>query len=103
MKTKTNHRSSVVLELEQLKRSKAVENINLWSRAAEEEAAHDCAARGFLQSGVFGGKIAAIHKERAKRMVEESISLRRETLKQVPEIGTPETFRAFLESLYYTI
>lgn len=104
MKTSINHRpSSTALQLEELVLRKAMEEICEWSRSAEEEATRDCAARGYLQSGVFGSKIACIHRESAKRMVDKRFALRRETLRQAPTLATEESFRSLLESAYRTI
>jgi hypothetical protein len=98
-----NYRPSTALQLEELLLGKAMEEICEWSRSAEEDATRDCAARGFLHSGVFGRKIAAIHRERAKRMVDKRIAVRRETLRQAPKLATEENFRDLLESAYMTI
>ena len=71
-------------ELEKLARAKAMEEINEEARRAEQQAVSDFAARGTLQSGMFGGRIAAIHQDRAKQMVDKQIELRRATLKSAP-------------------
>jgi hypothetical protein len=104
MKTSINYiPSSTALQLEELVLRKAMEEICEWSRSAEEEVTRDCAARGFLQSGVFGGKIASIHRDRAERMVDKRIALRRETLRQAPKLATEENFSRLLESAYLSI
>jgi hypothetical protein len=59
--------------------------------------------RGFLQSGVFGGKIVSIHQERAKRMVDQTIATAREQLSQAPQFATQENLKCLLASLYATI
>lgn len=70
-------RISNALKLEELALVKAIEEINEESRHAEEQAVRDCAARGILQSGIFGSKIIDIQRDRAKRMVDKRIELRR--------------------------
>jgi hypothetical protein len=103
MRPSMSDRTSTALQLEELMLRRAMEEIGEWSRCAEEEATRDCAARGFLQSGVFARKLAAIHQERAKRMVDKRIALRRETLKQAPELATEKNFGSLLESACLTI
>src|SRR5215813_9912191 len=103
MKPSMNDKTSTSLQLEELVLGRAMEEIGEWSRCAEEEATRDCAARGFLQSGVFAKKIAAIHQERAKRMVDKRIALRRETLKQAPELATEKNFGSLLGAVCLTI
>jgi predicted nucleotide-binding protein len=96
-------RISMALELEQITRVKATEEINEESRRAEEEAVRDCASRGTLQSGIFGGRIADIHRDRAKRIVGKQIELRRATLQVAPEVSAEENFKELLESAFATI
>lgn len=93
----------MALELEQLALVKATEEINKESRRAEQQAVRDCAARGLLQSGIFGGRIADGHRDRAKRIVDKQIELRRSTLQVAPEVGSEENFRKLLESASATI
>jgi predicted nucleotide-binding protein len=93
----------MAMELEELARVKAMEEINDESRRAEEQAVSDCAARGVLQSGIFGGRIAGIHRDRAKRIVDKQIELRRATLHVAPEIASEENFTKLLESASATI
>jgi len=96
-------RISNALELEELARGKAILEINEESRRAEEQAVSDCAARGILQSGMFASKIAGIHRDRAKRIVDKQIELRRATLKVAPEAASEESFKELLESASATI
>ena len=96
-------RISMALELEKLACVKATEEINEESRRAEEQAVRDFAARGILQSGMFGGRIADIHRDRAKRIVDKLIELRRATLQVAPEVASEENFNQLLESASATI
>jgi pyrimidine deaminase RibD-like protein len=96
-------RISMALELEHLARVKATEEINEESRRAEEQAVRECATRNVLQSGIFGGRIADIHRHRAKQIVDKQIELRRATLQAAPEVATEEKFRELAESAFATI
>ena len=96
-------RISMALELEKLARIKAIEEINQESRRSEEHAVEDCRVRGILQSGIFCGRIANIHRDRAKRLVDKQIELRRATLQAAPELSTEENFSGLLESCFATI
>jgi predicted nucleotide-binding protein len=93
----------MALELERLARAKATEDINEESRRAEEHAVRDCATRNILQSGIFGGRIADIHRDRAKRIVDKQIESRRAMLQVAPEVSAEENFRELLESAFATI
>ena len=95
--------ASTALQLEGLKVSKAIQEINEWSRVAEKEAIRDFAARGLLQSGLVVAKIASIHEERAKRMIDQRIALRRETINETPELATDYEFNLLLNSLFETV
>jgi predicted nucleotide-binding protein len=92
-----------VLELEALSRTKAIEEINSMARRAEEDAVRECASRGILQSGIFGGKIVAIHRDRAKQAAARIIAIRRESLTKCPELATPEHFETLTASVRDTI
>jgi len=96
-------RISNALELEKLARVKAIEEIGEESRRSEERAVSDCSARGILQSGMFASKIAGIHRDRAKRIVDKQIELRRATLQVAPEVASEENFKKLLESASATI
>jgi predicted nucleotide-binding protein len=104
MPNRTNtDRATHALELERLARVKAMEEINEESRRSEQQAVSDFAARGTLQSGMFGGRIAGIHRDRAKRMVDKLIELRRTTLQTAPELASEEEFKKLRDSAYTTI
>jgi len=93
----------VALELERFARIKAAEEINREARRAEQEVVRDCEDRGILHSGIFGGRIADVHRERAKRIVDKHIELRRGTLERAPEVASEEDFRELLEAAFATI
>src|ERR1035441_7532649 len=59
--------------------------------------------RGVLHSGIFCGRIADVHRERAKRIVDKYIELRRATLERAPEVISEDDFRELLEAAYATI
>ena len=47
---------------------------------------------------MFGSKIAGIHRDRAKRIVDKQIELRRTTLQVAPEVASEEDFKKLLDS-----
>jgi len=96
-------RAAHALGLEKLSLAKEAEEINEESRRLEEQAANELASRGVLQSGMFAGRIATIHQNRAKRMVDTQIELRRVTLRSAPELASDEKFKAPLDSTNATI
>ena len=98
-----SRRIPTALELEQLARVKATEEIDEESRRAEETTVSDYASRGYLQSGMLGGRIAEIHRDRARRIVKRQIDLRRGTLQIAPEVASEERFKELLESAFATI
>lgn len=103
---KEDHRekaASTARQLEELKVSRSTQEINEWSRVAEKEAIHDFAARNLLQSGLAVAKIALIHEERAKRIIDQRIALRRETINETPELATDDGFNLLLNSLCETV
>ena len=87
-------RVSKALELENITATKAVEEINEECRKAEKAAINEFSQRGILQSGSFAVKFSEIHCDKAKRIVDKKIALRRKTLEVVPEIATNERFPA---------
>src|ERR1035441_7532647 len=89
-----SRRRSMALELERLARVKAAEGINGEARRAEQDVARDCEDRGVLHSGIFCGRIADVHRERAKRIVDKYIELRRATLERAPEGISEAEFRS---------
>jgi predicted nucleotide-binding protein len=93
----------MALELERLARAKAAEEINGETRRAEQDVVRDCEDRGILHSGIFCGRIGDVHRERAKRIVDKQIELRRGTLENVPEVASEEDFRELLETAFATI
>ena len=93
----------MALELERLARVKAAEGINGEARRAEQDVVRDCEDRGVLHSGIFCGRIADVHRERAKRIVDKYIELRRATLERAPEVTSEDDFRELLEAAYATI
>jgi predicted nucleotide-binding protein len=99
----SDNRKSIVLELERLARVKAAEDINRETRRAEEGVVRDCEDRGILHSGIFCGRIADVHRERAKRIVDKHIELRRATLEKAPEVASEEDFKELLEGAFATI
>src|ERR1017187_10215892 len=98
-----SRRRSMALELERLARVKAAEGINGEARRAEQDVARDCEDRGVLHSGIFCGRIPDVHRERAKRIVDKYIELRRATLERAPEVISEDDFRELLEAAYATI
>lgn len=96
-------RAAKALELEKLAWMKAVQEINDDSNRAEEQAVSHFSARGTLRSGLFGKKIAEIHRDRAKRIVDKGIELRRATLKIAPELATSDEFKKLVDSASDTI
>lgn len=54
---------------------------------------------GNLSSGKFGKALADLHIDRARRYVEAMLESRRETLKRLPEVGTPESFDGLLRRI----
>jgi predicted nucleotide-binding protein len=93
----------MALELERLARVKAAEEINGETRRAQQDVVRDCEDRGVLHSGIFCGRIADVHRERAKRIVDKHIELRRATLEEAPEVASEEDFRELLEATFATI
>lgn len=91
-------RLSHALAVEKLARAKAVEEINEEAHRAAQQAVSDCAARGILQSGIFGGRIVRVQQERAKRIIDKEIELSRATRKNAPELATEDEFNNMLES-----
>src|ERR1035438_818419 len=98
-----SRRRSMALELERLARVKAAEEINGETRRAQQDVVRDCEDRGVLHSGIFCGRIADVHRERAKRIVDKHIELRRATLEEAPEVASEEDFRELLEATFATI
>jgi predicted nucleotide-binding protein len=99
----SDSRRSIALELERLARVKAAEEINGETRRAEEDVVRDCQDRGILHSGIFCGRIADVHRERAKRIVDKHIELRRATLEKAPEVASEQDFKELLEAAFRTI
>lgn len=93
----------MALELERLARVKAAEEINGETCRAEQNVVRDCEDRGILHSGIFCGRVADVHRERAKRIVDKHIELRRATLERAPEVASEEDFRELLEATVATI
>ena len=91
------------MELERLARVKAAEEINSETRRAEQDVVKDCEDRGILHSGIFCARIADVYRERAKRIVDKNIEMRRATLAKAPEVATEEDFRELLEAAFRTI
>ena len=98
-KSRVNH----ALELEKLAWVKAMEEINEESRQAQEKVVSDCSARGVLHSGIFGTMMANVQRDRAKRIVDKEVELRRETLRIAPELATDAEFQKMIESANSTI
>ncbi len=103
MQPENQNRVTTALEIEALARSRDMNEINEASRSAEPEVVRDFAERGMLRSGGFGESIAAIHRDRARQMVDRQIAQRGESLKKVPELGTKEHFKSLLDSVHSTI
>lgn len=77
------------LDLEKSERRRAVEQINRDADKADKLVAANGAARG----AISGRAIAKVQHDRAERIVEAYLNLRRQTLSMVPEVGTEEHFK----------
>ncbi len=91
------------LELERIKYTHAIETINEEARIAEETAAADFSRRGLYHSGEHVSKIAQIDEARARKMIQQMIELRRETLRSAPEAATEASFNQLFQDADKTI
>src|SRR5258708_5146318 len=90
------------LKLEQLRRSKAVEEFNRECDAEVSKIISDQAARGILQSGITGSRIAKAHVARAEKIIDSAIKLRKAMIQEVTELAAEKYFRELLRDLERT-
>jgi predicted nucleotide-binding protein len=87
------------LDLERLKLTGAIEEINREYQGKMTEVAADFRKRGLGISGPFGKAIADTQMARAKAIIGKHLELRRETLSKVPDVGTDESYLALTVAL----
>jgi hypothetical protein len=81
------------LDLERLRLTGAIEEINREYQGKMTEVAADFRKRGLGISGPFAKAIADTQMARAKAIIEKHLGLRRETLSKVPDVGTARGMR----------
>jgi predicted nucleotide-binding protein len=94
---------SEALNLERLRLTGAIEEINLEYQGKMTEVAADFRKRNLGISGPFGKAIADTQMARAKAIIGKHLELRRETLSKVPDVGTDESYLALTVALERTV
>lgn len=94
---------SEALDLEQLRFTGAIEEINREYQRKMSGVAADFRRRGLGISGPFAKAIVDTQMARAKAIVEKHLELRRETLSKVPGVGTDESYQALTVALERTV
>jgi predicted nucleotide-binding protein len=98
-----NSKVSEVLDLEHLRLTGAIEEINREYQRKMTEVAADYRRRGLGISGPFAKAIAETHMARAKAIIGKHLELRRETVSKVPDVGTDESYQALTAALERSI
>jgi predicted nucleotide-binding protein len=99
----SNDKVSEALDLERLRLTGAIEEINREYQGRMTEVAADFRKRGLGVSGPFAKAIADTQMARAKAIIGKQLELRRETLSKVPDVGTDESYLALTVALERTV
>ena len=91
------------LDLERLRLTGAIEEINREYQGKLTEVAADFRKRGLGISGPFAKAIADTQMARAKAIIGKHLELRRETLSKAPDVGTDESYLALTVALERTV
>jgi hypothetical protein len=96
-------RVSEALDLERLRLTGAIEEINREYQRKMTEVAAGFRRRGLGISGPFAKAIADTQMARAKAIIGKHLELRRETLSKAPDVGTDESYQSLTVVLERTI